>query len=62
MALRIESEYGEGDKRDKGGSVSSKKLAANRQNAQLSTGPKTEGGKTIHDGTLSITVCWPLLW
>src|SRR5271157_3220799 len=31
--------------KDNGGSVSSKKLEANRRNAQLSTGPKTEAGK-----------------
>ena len=31
--------------KDNGGSVSSKKLEANRRNAQLSTGPRTEAGK-----------------
>jgi hypothetical protein len=33
------------DNKDKGGSVSSKKREANRRNAQLSTGPKTDAGK-----------------
>jgi|SRR5271166_6434675 len=43
--LRFKSRGAEVDEKDNGGSVSSKKLEANRRNAQLSTGPKTEAGK-----------------
>src|SRR5215472_8817005 len=34
------------DEKDNGSSVSTKKLEANRRNAQLSTGPKTDQGKS----------------
>lgn len=43
--LRFDSEGAEGDDKDGGRSASRKKTEANRRNAQLSTGPKTEAGK-----------------
>jgi len=53
----------EGNERDNGGSsVSAAKLKANRENAQLSTGPKTEAGKNhsrlnaLKHGLLASTV------
>ena len=50
------------DEKDNGGSVASKKLEANHQNAQLSTGPKTDAGKkhsrmnALKHGLLASTV------